>query len=662
MENIKKELELLKAEIDRHSRLYHELEEPVITDSEYDAMFNRLLELEAAYPDLVTPDSPSHRVGGKPLDFFEQVAHKAPMLSLVNAFTDDDLRNFDRRVKELSGLSDIEYVVEFKFDGLAVSLIYEDSVFILGATRGDGVLGENVTANLKTVRKIPIKLSENAPPVLEVRGEIFMRRSDFNALNAAKVLSGEKLFANPRNASSGSIRQLDSKITAKRKLDFFAYSLITEIEGIDTHFEAMEYIKKLGFPVNDSCYICKNIEEVIEFCRLQIVKRNELDYDIDGVVIKVNSFVLQQKIGFISRSPRWAIAYKLPSTEVKTKLLDIEVQVGRTGVLTPVAIFEPVFVDGSTISRATLHNEDDILKKNLKIGDWVWIHKAGQVIPEVIGSLISERTGYELDFKMPSLCPVCGESVIKLEGETAVRCINISCPAKIKEGLIHYCSRKAMNIDGFGVSLVEKLIDSNLVNTIEDFYLLTKEKLMRLERMGEKSACNLLNALENSKNRPFKNFIYALGIRNVGEQASVLLAEHFKTVENLLAAGFEDFTSIPDIGPGTAQMIVDFLKDNKELILKLKEMCVFSEIAEINIPAGSSISGKTFVLTGTLSSMTREQAGDKIKILGGKTFSSVSKNTDFLIAGEAAGSKYDKALALGVKILSEDEFLDLIKL
>ena len=659
MNDIKSEMEELREKINHHSRLYYELDNPSITDFEYDVLFKHLLELEIKHPELVTADSPSHRVGGRPLDYFEQVAHKQAMLSLANAFTDEDLHQFDKRAKTLTSLDNIEYVAELKFDGLAVSLIYEDSILKLGATRGDGSIGENVTANLKTVKSIPLKLFLNH--ALEVRGEVFMKRSDFDVLNKERAEIGGKLFANPRNAASGSIRQLDSKITAKRKLDFFAYSLNDDIGEIDTHMKAMDYIKKLGFPVNEYSALCSGIDEVIEFCNLWTDKRNELDYDIDGIVIKVNSFELQEQMGFISRSPRWAIAYKLPSTEVKTRLKAIEVQTGRTGILTPVAILEPVFVDGSTISRATLHNEDEIAKKDLKIGDWVWIHKAGQVIPEVISSILSERTGDEVDFKMPSECPACKEKVVRNSEESAVRCVNFSCPAQIKEGLIHYCSRKAMNIDGFGYALIERLIDNHLINTIEELYLLTTEKLLTLDRMGQKLAKKLMDSLEKSKPRPLKNFIYALGIRNVGERAGITLAEHFRKIEKLLSASYDDFLSIPDIGPGTAEMLVDFLADNREHILRLKEMNVFSDMPEVLNNKDLPLADKTFVLTGTLSSMDRNSAGEKITALGGKVTSSVSKNVNFVIAGESAGSKYNKAIALGVPILAENDFLDLLK-
>lgn len=660
IKDVNLELKTLRDSINYHSHQYHDLDASTITDAQYDLMFNRLLELEEANPDLVTADSPSHRVGGKPLDFFEQVTHKQSMLSLSNAFTDDDLRQFDKRLKDISGLDNIDYVAELKFDGLAVSLIYENAEFILGATRGDGTIGENVTANLKTVRHIPLKLE--LPLSLEVRGEVFMRRPDFDALNLERAEKNEKLFANPRNAASGSIRQLDSKIASKRKLDFFAYSLQADIDGIDTHMKAMTYIKELGFPVNDDSKLCSGIDEVIDFCKLWMEKRGDIDYDIDGVVIKVNSFALQQQMGFVSRSPRWAIAYKLPSTEVRTRLLAIEVQTGRTGVLTPVAILEPVFVDGSTVSRATLHNEDEILKKDLKIGDWVWIHKAGQVIPEVISSIPSERTGDEKEFKMPEFCPACKDKAVKSSDEAATRCVNISCPAKIKEGLIHYCSRKAMDINGFGTSLIEKLLENKLVSNIEELYSLAQESLENLERMGKKSASNLIAALNLSKNRPLKNFIYALGVRNVGEQAAATLAEHFRSMDKLLSASYDDFLEVTDIGPGTAEMLLSFLKDNEERILKLKAMGVFSDMPEISKQEDLPLKGKTFVLTGTLSSMDRNSASEKIAVLGGKVTSSVSKNVDFVVAGESAGSKYDKALKLGVKILSESEFLEMIRI
>ncbi len=652
------ELDELKKSLRENSYRYYNLDDPLISDAEYDGMMNRLLEIEGTYPELVTLDSPSHRVGAKPLDFFEPVTHKIPMLSLANAFNDNDLRAFDKRVRELAGSDKMEYAVELKFDGLAVSLTYVNGAFLLGTTRGDGTVGENVTANLRTVDKIPLKISGFQE--LEVRGEVFMRRSDFEALNEKKAALSEKVFANPRNAAAGSLRQLDSKITAQRRLGFFAYSFPQPLDSLATHSDSMKYLQSLGFPVDPNSAVCGDIDCVIDFCNLWIKKRSELDYEVDGVVVKVNSLRLQQELGFVSRSPRWAIAYKLPSTEVKTKLLGIEVQVGRTGTLTPVAVLEPVLVDGSTVSRATLHNEDEIKRKNLKIGDYVWLHKAGQVIPEIISSIPELRTGDETDFLMPHNCPVCGESAVRIDGESAVRCINISCMAQIKEGLIHYCSKKAMDIAGFGRAIVEQLVDTGLVKSIEDIYSLTEQSLAGLERMGVKLAAKLISAREKSKSKPLKNFIYALGIRHVGERVAALLANRFGTVDNFLEASYDDFIAIGDVGPEIASMLILFIKDNRERILKLKEIGVFLDGA----PGSRSklpFASKSFVITGTLSAMGRSEAEDIIEGLGGKNSSSVSKKTDYVIAGAQPGSKYDKALALSVKILTETDFLDLIK-
>ena len=668
---IKEELENLKHEIRENAYRYYVEDNPTISDTEYDIMFKRLLEIEEKYPELKTNDSPSNRVGGEVISEFNKIHHKIPMLSLSNMFSESDIRQFDRRIKDiLKTENEIEYAVEFKFDGLAVSAVYEDGVFSLGSTRGDGTTGEDVTTNLKTIKSLPLKLRGNYPKHVEFRGEVIMKLDSFKELNRKRAENGEKIFANPRNAAAGSLRQLDSSITASRNLDLYIYSLNTDIEDIKSHSEAMKYAETLGFQVEKNRKVVIGVEKLYEFCKYWTENRKNLNYEIDGIVIKVNNFEQQQKCGFITRSPRWASAFKFPASQVRTKLKDIECQTGRTGVITPVAILEPIVADGSVISRATLHNQDEITKKDLRIGDMVWIHKAALVIPEVIAPIPELRTGNEIPYIMPDTCPACGEKAVRQAGESALKCVNISCPAQKLRKIIHFVSKKAMNIDGFGKEIATMLYENNLVTEITDIYNLKYKDLENLPNMAEISINNILTAIEKAKKRPLKNFIFALGIPNVGEKASNLIAEHFRSMEKILNAKYEDYifddgkTAIDDIGNITASSCIKFFNENRELILKCSELGLYEDLPEkeetgdnANLP----FAGKTFVLTGTLSSMTRDEASEKIIALGGKTSNSVSKKTSFVIAGENGGSKLTKATSLGIPIKNEAEFLEMLK-
>lgn len=661
-EEIKKRIEKLIEEINYHNYRYYVLDSPEITDAEYDRMFRELLELERKYPEFVLPHSPTQRVGAPPLKEFGTVTHLVPMLSLDNAFNEEELLAFDKRIKKFLGVENIEYVCELKIDGLAVSLTYENGVFTKGATRGDGERGEDVTLNLKTIKSIPLRmLVKNPPSLIEVRGEVYMNKSDFEKLNEERKKENLPLFANPRNAAAGSVRQLDSKITASRKLDIFIYGVgYFEKFEFKTHYEVLDFLEKAGFKVNKNRKLCKNIEEVIEFCNRFQQEREKLPYEIDGVVVKVSSLVFQRELGEVSRSPRWAIAYKFPAEEAITKIKDIIVQVGRTGALTPVAIMEPVWVSGSTVSRATLHNEDEINKKDVRIGDTVVIRKAGEVIPEVVRVIKEKRTGAEKKFVMPKKCPVCGGNVIKPEDEAVARCNNINCPAQIKERIKFFASRGAMNIEGLGDAIIEQLVDKGIIKDISDIYYLKIEDLLKLERMGEKLANNILSSIEKSKNTTLTRLIYSLGIRHVGEHIAEILAEHYKNIENLSKADFEELKEIPEIGPKIAESIISFFKDSKnlQLIKRLEEAGVkYAVERKEDLP----LAGIQFVFTGGLKHYTRTEAENLVKRLGGKVSSSVSKNTNYVVVGEEPGSKYEKAKKLNIKILNEEEFENLIK-
>ncbi|RHW32474.1 NAD-dependent DNA ligase LigA [Neobacillus notoginsengisoli] len=644
---------------------YYVLDKPSVPDAEYDRLLRELIELEEQYPQFRTPDSPTVRVGGAVLDMFEKVRHKSPMLSLGNAFNEDDLRDFDRRVRQGAGES-VEYVCELKIDGLAVSLTYEDGRFALGATRGDGTTGEDITANLRTIKSIPLRLRENVS--LEVRGEAFMPKRSFENLNKLKEERDEEPFANPRNAAAGSLRQLDTSIAASRNLDIFLYGMADAADlDIDSHSEALDYMDRLGFKTNNERRKCSTIEEVIDYVNGWVERRPNLDYDIDGIVIKVDSLEQQEQLGTTARSPRWAVAYKFPAEEVVTTLLDIELSVGRTGVVTPTAILEPVRVAGTTVQRASLHNEDLIKEKDIKIGDKVVVKKAGDIIPEVVNVLPDQRTGNEQDFSMPDHCPECESDLVRLEGEVALRCLNPKCPAQIREGLIHFVSRNAMNIDGLGEKVIAQLFAHKLVKDVADIYKLTAEELLALERMGEKSVSNLLNAIERSKDNSLERLLFGLGIRHVGEKAARTLAQELETMDRLAAATEADLTSINEIGEKMASSIVTFFEQEEvqELIAELKaaglNMKYKGPSRAAAAAADSIFAGKTVVLTGKMEKLSRNEAKEKLEALGANVAGSVSKKTDIVIAGEDAGSKLTKAQELGIEIWDEERLLEEIE-
>ncbi|MGI6225392.1 MAG: NAD-dependent DNA ligase LigA [Peptococcales bacterium] len=660
MDDVKIKIAKLKEKIERHNYQYYVLDNPIISDVQYDKLMKELIALESEFPELITPDSPSQRVGGKPLESFKTFTHRTPLLSLGNAFGPTDLLDFHRRVVNTLGEDDVEYVVEPKIDGLSVALYYKNGLIEVGATRGDGETGEDVTQNLKTIGNMPLKLKDSLP-VLEVRGEAYMPKESFQRLNKEREAKGEMLFANPRNAAAGSIRQLDPKVAASRDLRIIVYAIMYG-EGftITKHSEGLELLKKQGFNASEP-FISSDINAIADYCEKWSTKRHDLPYEIDGMVIKVNSLKQQEQLGYTSKNPRWAIAYKFPAEQGITKLLDIFVRVGRTGAVTPTAILEPIRLAGTTVSRATLHNEDFIKEKDIKIGDYVVVQKAGEIIPEVVKVLPEKRTGGEITFNMPEYCPECNSKIIRLDGEAASRCIDISCPAIVREGIIHFVSRDAMNIDGLGEAIVTQLFQQGLIKDAADLYYLKYEDIVNLERMGPKSATNLLNAIEDSKNRGLPQLIFALGIRLVGQRAGKILAQEFKTMDRLSEASFLELTAIPEIGPKMAESIIAFFNENKnrEFIARLKSVGVKMTMDELQT-SSDKLAGKTFVLTGTLESLGRKEAQMKIEALGGKVSSSVSKKTDYVVVGSDPGSKFEKAKELGVKILSEDEFLSLL--
>ncbi|MDX5474515.1 MAG: NAD-dependent DNA ligase LigA, partial [Bacillaceae bacterium] len=620
----------LHDKLNQYNYEYHVLDKPSVSDAEYDSLLNELIQLEQQHPELKLPDSPTQRVGGNILDMFEKVQHRTPMLSLGNAFNEEDLRDFDRRVKQAVG-EEVSYVCELKIDGLAVSLRYEDGLFVLGATRGDGTTGEDITMNLKTIRSIPLRLKENVS--LEVRGEAYMPKNSFIKLNEAKMEREEEPFANPRNAAAGSLRQLDPKIASKRNLDVFIYSMANaEDLDMDSHSQALDYIEKLGFKSNKERQTCANIDEVINYVTSWHDKRQDLPYDIDGIVIKVDSIEQQEQLGFTAKSPRWAVAYKFPAEEVSTRLLDIELNIGRTGVVTPTAILEPVRVAGTTVQRASLHNEDLIREKDIKIGDYVVVKKAGDIIPEVVNVLVEKRTGEEQDFAMPTHCPECESDLVRIEGEVALRCINPKCPAQIREGLIHFVSRNAMNIDGLGERVIAQLFQEKLIEDVADLYRLTKEQLVALERMGEKSADNLLSAIEKTKDNSLERLLFGLGIRLVGAKAAKTLAQHFVSMDGLMQASKEELVAIHEIGDKMADSVVTFFEQEEveQLIGELKELGLNMEYKGPKPVSAEDVdsvfAGKTVVLTGKLIEMKRNEAKEAIERLGGKVTGSVSKS------------------------------------
>ncbi|HAF70914.1 MAG: DNA ligase [Acetothermia bacterium 64_32] len=665
LERVKKRVEELREEIRKHDYYYYVLNQPIISDAEYDRLFRELQELEEKYPELITPDSPTQRVGAPPAEEFAPVHHAIPMLSLQNCFTQEEFLEWDRRVRRLLGGERPVYVCEPKLDGLSVELMYEDGVFTVGSTRGDGYVGEDVTRNLRTIRQLPLKLlplDGRVPRLLEVRGEVYMEKEAFRRLNREREERGEPPFANPRNAAAGSLRQLDPSITAGRPLKLFCYAL-GRVEGLEikTQEELLTLLARLGFPVNPLWRRCEGPEEVFEFYRELLERRGDLPYEADGCVVKVNDFSQRELLGEVSRAPRWAIAFKFPAEEATTRVLDIVVQVGRTGALTPVAILEPVEVSGVTVSRATLHNEDEVKRKDVRIGDWVVVRRAGEVIPEVVKSIPERRTGKEREFRMPARCPACGGPVVRPPGEVAHRCENLSCPARIKESIRHFASRRAADIEGLGEKLVDQLVEKGLVRRISDLYRLTKEELAALERMGEKSAQNLLEQLERSKGMSLARFIYALGIRYVGEHTAEVLAERFGSLEELANASYEELVEIPEIGPRIAQSIVDFFasEDNRRLIAELAALGIAPR-SEAKPPEEKPLSGKTFVFTGRLSGLSREEARRLVESRGGRVASSVSRKVDYVVVGEEPGSKLARARELGIPILSEREFRELL--
>lgn len=662
----------LRTELNQHAYNYYTLDAPTIPDAEYDKLFKQLQTLEEQYPDLKTNDSPTLRVGGAPLPEFSQVQHGVPMLSLNNGFEDEDVRAFDRRAREGLGLTiadtttEIEYAIDLKFDGLAINLRYVDGVFTQAATRGDGYTGEDVTENIRTIRSIPLRLhTKNPPAILDVRGEVLMFKPDFERLNQRQRDAGAKEFANPRNAAAGSLRQLDSKITAQRSLRFFAYG-IGVLQGAElpaSHRELLEWYREMGVPVCEEKAVVRGPLELLDFYRQVQVKRPQLSYEIDGVVYKVNRFDLQETLGFVSRAPRFAIAHKFPAEEALTTVLDIEVQVGRTGAITPVARLSPVFVGGVTVTNATLHNEEEVQRKDVRVGDTVIVRRAGDVIPEVVASVLEKRPEQAEIFRLPRSCPICGSDIVKPEDEAIARCSGgaIKCAAQRKGALFHFASRKALNIEGLGEQLIEQLVDKNVVVTAADFYKLGLVALAELDRMAEKSAQNVLDALTTSKATTLPRFIYALGIRHVGESTAKDLALYFADMETLMSASEEQLLQVNDVGPVVAKSIVSYFADglNVELVRQLIASGVHWPAIEKLDLSTAVFAGKTLVLTGTLPTLSREQASALIEKLGGKVSGSVSKKTHFVVAGEDAGSKLLKARELGVTVLSEEELLAL---
>lgn len=663
LEDAKKRVDELHKLLNQYGYEYYVLDKPSVPDSEYDKRMQELIALETEFPQLKTPNSPTQRIGGEVLEGFQKVRHRIPMLSLANAFNEADLRDFDRRVRQTVG--DTAYVCELKIDGLAVSLRYENGVFVQGSTRGDGTVGEDITVNLRTVRSIPLQLTEKV--TIEVRGEVFMPKKSFAKLNKEREENGEILFANPRNAAAGSLRQLDPKIAASRNLDVFLYAIgENHLELIERHSEGLNYLDRLGLKTNQERRLCSTIDDVLEYIKEWQEKRPDLPYEIDGIVVKVDRYDQQEKLGTTVKSPRWAIAYKFPAEEVMTKLIGIDLSVGRTGVVTPTGILEPVRVAGTTVQRASLHNEDLIKEKDIRIGDYVIVKKAGDIIPEVVRSVPEKRTGKENPFAMPTHCPACGSELVRLEGEVALRCINPKCPAQIREGLIHFVSRNAMNIDGLGEKIITQLFQENLVADVADIYKLTKDQLIQLERMGEKSVQNLLTAIEASKENSLERLLFGLGIRHVGAKAAKILAQTYEHIDRLMEAKEEELQAITDIGEKMANSIVTYFQapEVKELIDELKSLGVNvtykgerpKNIADIESP----VAGKTIVLTGKLTNLSRNEAKEKLEQLGATVTGSVSKKTDIVIAGADAGSKLEKAQSLDIEIWSEEQFLEIL--
>lgn len=662
-DNIKTEIENLRAEIDRHNELYYQKNEIEISDVEFDALLAKLKRLEEENPQFITPDSPTQRVGGR-AEGFKPFTHRVPLMSLDNSYSLEDLKAFDERCRKLADGREFDYVAELKIDGLSVALHYDNGVLVAGATRGDGQTGDDVFSNVKTIRTIPLKLKGDFPAHVEVRGEVYMARSVFEKINAELEMQGEKTYANPRNFASGTLRQLDSSIVASRKLDIFPYDLLSGASKMfATHWEGFLWLEEKGFTTNPNRELCKNFDELAAFIEKIQSLRDSLDYEIDGVVVKVNQTRLQDEFGATTKAPRWAIAYKYPAMQATTQLEAINIQVGRTGSLTPVAYLKPVLLAGTTVSRASLHNEDEIKRLNLKIGDWVLIEKSGEIIPQVLQVIESKRNGTETDYEFPKNCPVCGFEAIRPEGEAVTRCSNPDCPAKVKARILYFAARKAMDIEGLGDVLVETLVDSGMVKNVADLYDLKVEQIANLERKAEKSASKLIEQIENSKQRGLQRLLYGLDIRHVGERYAKILARHYRNIENLANATVEELDDIHEIGLAVAESVYHFFRNpkNLEVVERLKNAGVKTELdGDANAQTNENFNGKTFVLTGKLEQFTRDEAAKLIEDFGGRVSSSVSKKTDYVVAGADAGSKLTKAESLGVKVLSEDEFKEMI--
>ena len=670
VKELKEKLEKLKEKLHRWNHAYYVLDNPEVDDAVYDAAMRELIQIEKEYPELLAPDSPSQRVGTEPVSEFKKVTHKTSLYSLDNALDFNELDEWQQKIFRVLGIDNesIDYVCEMKIDGLAVALTYKDGILTLGATRGDGDVGEDITNNIRTIRPVPLHLNTSIGGMLEVRGEVFMPVESFNKLNKEQKEMDEKIFANPRNAASGSVRQYDSKITAKRDLDMFVYAGVWDtlkskkLDIPKTHWDSLQLLKKLGFKVNNTSKLCHGLEEVKKFCNSWDEKKHELNYAIDGVVVKVNDLSLQEDLGFTAKSPRWAIAYKYSPEEAKTKILSITCDVGRTGALTPVANLEPVLLAGTTVKRASLHNQDIIDKLDVRVGDIVTVRKAGEIIPEVVNVDKDKRHHKNPAYRLPVKCPACGNKVEREEDEAAVRCVNYDCAAQLQRRIEHWCSRDAMDIDGVGESIIEQLLKSKLISDPVDLYFLKQEQLKELERIAEKSAANAIGSIQNSKDRSLDRLVYAFGIRHVGKTIAELLAGRFNSLDELASASNEDLMSIPGIGKKIAESVADYFKTNyaKELIKKIKKSGVVCQQKKLKLK-NTKLSGKTFVITGILESMTRNEAEDLIKSFGGRATNSVSKSTDYLISGSEPGSKLKKAKDLKVSVITEQDFLKLVE-
>jgi DNA ligase (NAD+) len=662
---VQHEIESLRKELSDHDYRYYVLAQPTIADEAYDALMRRLVELEQQHPDLITPDSPTQRVGGIPTKDFPTVTHTIPMLSLANTYSEDEIRGFDRRVQETLENKNYRYVCELKFDGIAISLHYEDGVFVQGATRGDGLQGDNITQNLKTIRSIPLRLRSTVRGSLEVRGEAYMKRANFQRMNEERQLAGEKTFVNPRNSAAGTLKLQDPKLVAQRPLNFVAYFLLTTDHVRASHYENLQQLKEWGFPTSTHTQLCSTIDDVIAFWKLWEAQRDTLPFDIDGVVVKVDSLAQQEQLGMIAKSPRWAVAFKFASRQAETKLISITLQVGRLGTITPVAELEPVFIGGSTVSRATLHNEDYICELDIRPGDMVIIEKGGDVIPKVSATIPSKRTANTSAYRFPNTCPECGSKLFRSEGEANYYCENSDCPAQIKGRIAHFASRGTMDIEGLGEAVVDQFVNLGFIKTVGDLYKLSdhQQKIILLDGWGEKSISNLLNAVETSKSRPFDRVLYALGIRHVGASIAQLLVDTFPTIHQLTGANEEELQHVAGVGPQIAASIVNFFSEthNRHLIKQLQHAGVQMSAHKNRKRTTGTLFGKTFVLTGTLDSMTRDAAKHRIEALGGKVVASVSKSTSFLVIGSDPGTKLEKARTLGIQLLDEEKFLNIVK-